>query len=151
MFEGPGCLFLAKREGSRGFLLSLICQMSNVKMSKCQTSNVKRQMSKCQTSKCQMSKCQTSKCQMSNVKCQTSNVKCQTSNVKCQMSKCQMSKCQTSNVKCPFVSTPERERSAPSLGGDSHRPRRERGPYRGARRTKFHFVLLVPRLPSHYV
>ena len=54
-------------------------------------------------------------------------------------------KCQTSNVKCPFVSTPERERSAPpSLGGDSHRPRRERGPYRGARRTKFHFVLLVP-------
>ena len=89
MFEAPGCLFLAKREGSRGFLLSLICQMS-----KCQTSNVK----------------------MSNVKCQMSNVKM--SNVKRQMSKCQTSnvKRQMSNVRLYQPRLPRSVSVCPSLG-----------------------------------
>ena len=95
--------------------------MSNVK---CQMSNVKCQMSNV---KCQMSKCQMSNVKMSNVKCQMSNVKCQMSNVKCQMSNVKMSnvKCQMSNVKMSICINPERVRSAPSLGGDSHRPRRK--------------------------
>ena len=53
-------------------------------------------------------------------------------------------------VRCLFrielAITPERVRSAPNLGGDSHRPRREEESYRGA-----HFVRPAATLQHSWI